>query len=78
VNKSAVVHCQTVLSVVAVVGSMWIILFALAGVAVEVEIGNILPATIHVVAKTFLTALFVFSTNLLDLLEFELDSIGSM
>jgi hypothetical protein len=64
--------------VVDVAGSIRIILFAFAGTAVEVVIGNILPVTIHAVVKTFLTALFVFSTNLLDLLEFELDSIGSM
>jgi hypothetical protein len=75
VSKSAVVHCQTALIVVDVVGSMWIILFALTGRAVEVLIGNMLLATIHVVAKTFLTALFVFSTNLLDFLVFVLDSI---
>ncbi|MBR4633541.1 hypothetical protein IKO50_00870 [bacterium] len=74
-SKSAVVHCQTVLMVVDVVGSMLIILFALTGKAVEVLIGNMLLATIHVVAKTFLTALFVFSTNLLDFLVFALDSI---
>jgi hypothetical protein len=76
-SNSAVVHCQTVLMVVDTTGSIRVMLFALAGITVGL-VGRMLLATIHVVVKTFLTALFVLSINLLDLLELDFDSSDSI
>jgi hypothetical protein len=67
VNKSDVVHCQTLFIFVEVIGSMCVIVFALTGTTDGAVIGHIEAATIHVVVNAFLTALFVFSTNFWDL-----------
>jgi hypothetical protein len=57
-------------------GAICVIAFILVGIVVEeaVLIGVIVLATIHVLISTSLTAFFVFSINLLDLLEFLFDS----
>jgi hypothetical protein len=75
VNNPAAVHSEIVLIVVEVSGAIVLIVFTLAGTTVGVVTGPIEPATIHVVAKAFLTAFFVLSTNLLDFLPFNLDSV---
>ena len=76
VNNHAAVHNQIVLIVVEAIGAIAVIVFTLAGTTVGVATGHIDPTVIHAVVKTFLTALLVLSTNLLDLLEFVLDSIA--
>ena len=66
VNKDAAVHREIALATLLATGATAEIVFTLAGTKVAVDvvaIGHIEPATIHVVVKAFLTALFVFSTN---------------
>ena len=57
------------------IGAIWVIVFTLAGTTLGVPTGAIEPAAIHVVVRTFLMTLLVFSTNLLDFLDSILDSI---
>jgi hypothetical protein len=77
-NNPAAVHREIVLIAVEASGAIAVIVFTLAGTTVGAVTGPIEPATIHVVAKAFLTALFVLSTNLLDFLSFKLDSVELM
>ena len=78
-SNPAAVHREIVLTAVEASGAIAVIVFTLAGMTVEVvvvaAIGVKVLAAIHVLTSTFLTALFVFSKNLLDLLEFALDSL---
>ena len=77
-NNPAAVHREIVFIVVEASGTIAVIVFTLAGMTVEVvvvAIGAIVLAAIHVLTSTFLTALFVFSKNLLELIEFVLDSL---
>jgi hypothetical protein len=70
VSKDAAVHREMALATVDAVGATTEIVFTLAGTKVAVvvvAIGHIVLAAIQVLVRTFLTALFVFSTNLLDL-----------
>ena len=76
VSKLAAVHMEIVLIVVEARGAMLVILFILAGIMVGVVTGPIELVNIHVLTKAFLTALFVLSKKLPDLLEFMFDSIG--
>jgi hypothetical protein len=77
-NKPAAVHREIVLIAVEASGVMAVIVFTLAGTTLGAVTGPIEPAKIHVVAKAFQTALFVLSTNLLDLLELAFDSTDSI
>jgi TRAP-type C4-dicarboxylate transport system permease large subunit len=77
-SNPAAVHREIVLIAVEASGAIAVIVFTLAGTTVGAVTGPIEPATIHVVAKAFLTALLVFSINLLDLLELAFDSIDSI
>jgi hypothetical protein len=66
-NKLAAVHREIVFAAVDASGAIAVIVFILAGttvVEVVVAIGHMELATIHVVVKAFLTALFVFSIKL--------------
>ncbi|MBR4634189.1 hypothetical protein IKO50_04520 [bacterium] len=70
VSKDAAVHREMALATVDAVGATTEIVFTLAGTKVAVvvvAIGHIVLAAIQVLVRTFLTALFVFSTNLLAL-----------
>jgi hypothetical protein len=77
-NKPAAVQNQIVLIAVDAIGVTAVMVFMLAGTIVGVVTGHRDPVKIHVVAKTFPTDLFVFSKNLLDLLELVFDSIDSI
>jgi hypothetical protein len=73
-SNNTAVHSQIVLIDVDAIGVIAVIVFTLAGTTVGVLTGAIEPATIHVVVRAFLTALFVLSTNLFDFFSFKLDS----
>lgn len=64
--RLAAVHNVITLATVLAAGATAVIVFTLAGTKVAVvvvAIGPIVLAAIHVEVSTFLTALFVFSTN---------------
>jgi hypothetical protein len=76
-SNPAAVQNQIVLIAVDAIG-VTAMVFMLAGTTVGVVTGHMELAAIHAVVKTFLTALLVFSINLLDLLELAFDSIDSI